>query len=158
MKFDIDFIDEQVTNYFLTKVDDFCEKYPDRAGSMVGDFMTTKNLFIQSHDDNFHEMVDAIKSVIEKKINKELMYRYVHMVDYTGGGELLVHAHDHIEDYVYILYLNTCEDGATYFVEDDQELEVFPEANKLVHYSASLPHGARYSSTKKVLVGGLVFP
>lgn len=151
----IEFVDEQITEYFLSKINDWCLRFPDRATSMIGNFKCTKNLLSNIDDSNFIDYVDQIKSIIEDRIESKLTYNYIHMINYDGGGELKVHSHDHVEDYVYILYLNTCEDGATYFVEDDQELEVFPEANKLIHYSASLPHGARYSSSKKILVGGL---
>jgi uncharacterized RmlC-like cupin family protein len=151
----IEFVDEQITEYFLSKIDDWCLKFSDRATTMIGDFKCTKNLLPNVDDPNFIDYIDQIKGIIEDRIGSKLTYNYIHMVNYDGGGELKVHSHDHVEDYVYILYLNTCSDGATYCIHNEKEFEVFPEKNKLFHYPARLQHGARYSSSKKILVGGL---
>ena len=79
------------------------------------------------------------------------------MLDYKKGGHISLHNHAHAEDYCYLLYLNDCDDGATYFINEGKEYEILPEKNKLLVYPSHVFHGGRRTTSKKVIVSGYKF-
>ena len=77
------------------------------------------------------------------------------MISYDAGGYMTRHSHEHNEDYSFILYLNTCKDGATVLHYDDCEHHIAPERNKMLVFSSDTEHSAKFSDSKQILVGGL---
>lgn len=114
----------------------------------------TKNLLKFVGDAKFLETIDDLKFICEKHVNKKLKYFYLHMIDYENGGEMASHTHDHNEDYSFILYLNSCDDGDTVF-DIDSEVKVKPVKNKLALFSSDISHSSIFSNKKRILVGGL---
>ena len=82
---------------------------------------------------------------------------HLHILDYKKGGYISLHNHVHAEDYSSLLYLNDCDDGATYFINEGKEYEILPEKNKLLVYPSHIFHGGKYTTSKKVLVSGYKF-
>jgi|694.fasta_scaffold02774_16 hypothetical protein len=114
----------------------------------------TKNLLKFVGDNEFLDIIEELKSICEKCVNKELEYFYLHMIDYENGGEMSSHKHDHNEDYSFILYLNSCEDGDT-LLHLDPEIKIKPVKDKMVLFSSDIVHSAIFSNKKRILVGGL---
>jgi len=83
-----------------------------------------------------------------------LNYCWVHFVEYFEGGSQDIHNHKHNEDYSFVLYLNTCSDGETYF-NVDPPVSISPNKNNMILFSSNIDHGAKTCYNKQVLVGGL---
>ena len=153
----IDYIDDDICDFFIDKLQyyksrpesEFCQ----RVRTMRGGFFGTVNL-LPFADKEFYARLNVIKKKVEGVSSKSLMYHYLHMLDYEGGGVLLTHNHAHAEYYTSLLYLNDCEDGETFLMIDGERVEVQPEKGKLLMYPANIDHGANYSSSKKVMVSG----
>jgi hypothetical protein len=114
----------------------------------------TKNLLKFVGDVEFLDIIEELKSTCEEYVNKKLKYFYLHMIDYENGGEMAPHKHDHNEDYSFILYLNSCNDGDT-VLHLDSEIKIKPVKNKMVLFSSDIVHSAIFSNQKRILVGGL---
>ena len=153
----IDYIDHDICDFFISKLEyyksrpktEFCHI----VRSMKGGYFGTVNL-LPSADTEYYSYLDVIKKKVEEVSSQPLNYHYLHMLDYEGGGEMLMHNHAHAEHYTSLLYLNDCEDGATFLIMDGERVEVQPEKGKLLMYPANIDHGANYSSSKKVMVSG----
>tara|TARA_B100000131_G_scaffold301940_1_gene324604 strand:- start:323 stop:805 length:483 start_codon:yes stop_codon:yes gene_type:complete len=153
----IDYIDDDICDFFIDKLryyksrpeSEFCQ----RVRTMRGGFFGTVNL-LPFADKKFYAHLNVIKKKVERVSSKSLMYHYLHMLDYDGGGDMLQHEHAHAEYYTSILYLNDCDDGETFFIIDGEREEVSPKKGKLVIYPSYIEHGANYSTSKKVLVSG----
>lgn len=122
--------------------------------SLSPNCFATTNLLKFPHASIFYNYIDTLRIKCEEFININLEYTYLHLVDYSNGGIMSEHSHEHNEDYSFILYLNTCEDGATVLTLKEP-YKVTPVANKVLLFSAYIPHMSEYSNSKKVLVGGL---
>jgi hypothetical protein len=79
------------------------------------------------------------------------------MIDYSNGGRMSAHNHSHNEDYTFVLYLNTCEDGETIVRSPyvNNPAIINPVNGRLLLMSSNIDHCANHSSSKRVLVGGL---
>ena len=131
------------------------EIFKDKVDSSLSpNCFATTNLLQFPHASIFYNYIDALRIKCEELININLEYTYLHLVDYSNGGTMSEHQHDHNEDYSFILYLNTCEDGATVLTLREP-YKVLPVTNKVLLFSSYISHMSEYSDTKKVLVGGL---
>jgi len=154
-----DYVDDDISNFFLKKLKYF-ESRPKvfyrQTKTMKGDYFGTVNL-LSFLDKKEFTYLDRIKKKVEEFASTSLVYHWIHMLDYKKGGYISLHNHVHAEDYSSLLYLNDCDDGATYFVCGDKKYEVLPEKNKLIIYPSHIFHGGRYTTSKKVLVSGYKF-
>lgn len=116
----------------------------------------TKNLLQFVGDTEFLDGIKDLKTICQKIVNKKLKYFYLHMIDYENGGEMISHKHDHNEDFSFILYLNTCDDGDTVLHLNNQ-IKIKPHKNKLLIFSSDIVHSAIFSNKKRILVGGLKY-
>jgi len=92
------------------------------------------------------------------KLDKTFYHRWFHMIDYDTFGSQNPHDHSKTEDYSYIIYLNTCKGGSTWFLSDDKTIEVIPEKNKLILFKSNLFHwSSGVIDNKRVAVGALKY-
>jgi hypothetical protein len=151
-------VEENIVEYMTSLLKIFLAK-PElvkdiKQSSLSANCFSTLNLLKILHNNNFYNYIDELKTIIELHVDKELDFFYVHMVDYANGGIMNKHSHDHNEDYSFILYLNTCDDGYT-VLSLKNCLKIKPEQGKMLVFSSNIPHSSEYSNSKKVLVGGL---
>lgn len=152
------YIDQSITQYFLKYLKEcYAHDYvKDRKKSSLSkNCFATLNLLAFKQSKEFYKNVAYLLIRVQQILNQKLEYTYLHMVDYSDGGIMTKHKHDHAEDYSYILYLNSCDDGETVLECMDGSKQVRPVYNKVLLFSSNIPHKSNYSQTKKVLVGGL---
>ena len=138
--------------YFMLRED----LYGDETySSLSEDCFATTNLLGLVKDNVFEQHLEYLKDICQASINRKLSYHYLHMISYDAGGYMTRHSHEHNEDYSFILYLNTCKDGATVLHYDDCEHHIAPERNKMLVFSSDTEHSAKFSDSKQILVGGL---
>jgi len=101
---------------------------------------------------------NELKKLLEYLPNKDLKYRWFHMINYKDHGYQNAHEHSKTEDYSYILYLTDCnEGGETLFIDGEKSIVIKPEKNKLVFFSSNLWHkGNATIDNKKVAVAALI--
>lgn len=152
-------VGDEVSNYFnllLNFVSKYADIFKDNKNSSLSDnCFSTLNLLEHIDTKIFYNYIDILRELCELRLNKRLKYFYLHMIDYENGGKMKIHNHIHNEDYSFILYLNSCNDGATVFYINGTQYKCAPEKNKLVLFSSNTFHSAEYSCSKKILVGGL---
>ena len=150
----VDYVKDDISDFFLDKLEYFKsdKKFYQKVRNMKGEYFGSVNL-LPSADNEFYTYLYMIKKKAEGVISRLLTHHYTHMLDYTKGGHLKQHNHKHAEDYTSILYLND-DDGATFFIINDERHEILPEKNKLIMYPSDIEHGSNYSKSKKVLVSG----
>ena len=143
-------------------------KYKNRSMNRIGISTTSTFKGIQSsnalnlpnfqEDHLFQERLDNLLSITESIIGERLTYHWVHFVEYYRGGYQEIHNHKHNEDYSFILYLNTCRGGQTYF-DIKPPVSFSPKKNNMLLFKSDIDHGAHKTSswfrTKKILVCGL---
>jgi len=152
-------VEDEVSNYFNLLLE-FVSNYPEvfrdeKQSSLIGNCFYTLNLLNYIDTEIFYNYIDKLRLLCEDFSNRQLKYFYVHMINYENGGRMHVHKHDHNEDYSFILYLNSCNDGETILHTTEGEYKVTPERNKVLLFPSNIPHSAAYSKSKRVLVGGL---
>ena len=163
----VDYVEDDITNFFKRKLEGYVSNsaiFYDKTQTMIGDYFGTTNILPYADNEMF-TYLDRIKNKTEEVSSILLDYHYVHLLDYGSGscpldnkgGKMLAHNHAFIEDYTSLLYLNDCDDGATFFINEGEECEILPEKNKLVAYPAHLDHGSRYTISKKIVVFGFHF-
>ena len=106
-------------------------------------------------DYKFQGALNNTLEIVQHLIGKTLHYYHIHLIEYHSGGYQTFHNHSHNEDYSYILYLNTCKGGETYF---ESGVVCTPKKNNLLIFEATLNHGAKETHSwdnKKVLVAGM---
>lgn len=152
-------VEDEVSNYFnllLDFVSNHSESFKDTKQSFLsGNCFYTLNLLDYIESEIFYNYIDKLRLLCEDFLNRRLKYFYVHMINYENGGRMNVHKHDHNEDYSFILYLNSCNDGETILHTTEGIYKVTPEKNKVLLFPSTIPHSAAYSKSKRVLVGGL---
>lgn len=152
-------VEDDVSNYFnllLDFVSNYSEVFKDKKqSSLSGDCFYTLNLLDYIESEIFYNYIDKLRLLCEDFLSRKLKYFYVHMINYENGGKMNVHKHDHNEDYSFILYLNSCNDGETILYTTNGQYKVTPEKNKVLLFPSSIPHSAEYSKSKRVFVGGL---
>jgi len=151
--------ERDITEYFDKWLKYFMmrsEWYRDETySSLSEDCFATTNILGIVKDPVFDEYIAYLKDIVEAVSSKKMYYHYLHLVSYDSGGFMTRHKHDHNEDFSFILYLNTCKDGATVLHYDDIEHHVLPERNKILVFSSDTEHSAKFSDSKRILVGGL---
>lgn len=152
-------VEDNVSNYFNLLLD-FVSTHPEvfrdeKQSSLSGDCFYTLNLLEHIDSEIFYNYIDKLCLLCEDFLSRRLKYFYVHMINYENGGKMNVHTHDHNEDYSFILYLNSCNDGETILHTTKGHYKVTPERNKVLLFPSNIPHSAAYSVSKRVLVGGL---
>ena len=109
-------------------------------------------------DHLFQERLDNLLIIPESIIGEGLTYHWVHFVEYYRGGYQEIHNHRHNEDYSFILYLNACRGGETYF-DIKPPVSFSPKKNTMLLFKSDVNHGANKTSSwfrnKKILVCGL---
>jgi hypothetical protein len=152
------FIDDDISGYFikwLTHFQEYPHFYQDRTNHCLSpNCFATKNILEVVKDKEMEENLNFLKNLCQEYISDPIEYFYVHMIDYKNGGDMLIHKHDHNEDYSFILYLNDCDDGyTTLYLENP--IRIQPERSKILVFSSDVYHSAMFSKEKKILVGGL---
>ena len=152
-------VEDEVSNYFdllLNFVSNYPEVFKDRKqSSLSGNCFYTLNLLNHIDSKIFYNYIGKVKLSCEDVLNLKLKYFYIHMINYENGGKMNIHTHDHNEDYSFILYLNSCNDGETILHTTNEYYKVTPERNKVLLFPSNIPHSAAYSESKRVLIGGL---
>lgn len=152
---------KDVTDYFNKWLEYFMlreDLYGDETYSSLSDdcFATTNLLgLVYSKDNVFEQYLGYLKNICQATINEKLSYHYLHMISYDSGGYMSRHSHEHNEDLSFILYLNTCKDGATVLYGDVEDHYITPKRNNILVFSADTEHSAKFSDSKRILVGGL---
>ena len=137
--------------YFMLREDLYGdEKYK----SLSDDCFATTNLLGLVKDNVFEQHLEYLKDICQASINRQLSYHYLHMISYDAGGYMTRHSHEHNEDYSFILYLNSCKDGAT-ILHEDKDYHIIPQRNRMLVFTADSEHSAQFSDSKRILVGGL---
>jgi hypothetical protein len=118
----------------------------------------TKNLLFLDEED-INEKLTDFKQWLEQECETEFEYHWAHMIEYEENGSQEEHSHDHNEDYSIIVYLNSCDDGSTYFKLNPTRnigIRVFPKRCLSVMFSSTIRHGGHFTNGgKKVLVLGI---
>ena len=122
--------------------------------SLSDDCFATTNLLGLVKDNVFDQHLEYLKDICEAAADKRLSYHYLHMISYDAGGYMSRHSHEHNEDYSFILYLNSCKDGAT-IIHEEKNYHVIPQRNRMLIFTADSEHSAQFSDSKRILVGGL---
>ena len=137
--------------YFMLRED----LYGDETySSLSDDCFATTNLLGLVKDNVFDQHLEYLKDICEAAAGKRLSYHYLHMISYDAGGYMTRHSHEHNEDYSFILYLNSCKDGAT-ILHEDKDYHIIPQRNRMLVFTADSEHSAQFSDSKRILVGGL---
>lgn len=152
------FASEKITRYFLSLLQLSLSSpsiFKDqKQSSLSSNCFATLNLLDFPHSNIFYNYIDALRIKCEEFVGYNLEYVYLHMVDYSNGGTMGEHKHSHSEDYSFILYLNTCNDGQTVLLLREP-YEILPQVNKVLLFSSYISHMSEYSNSKRILVGGL---
>lgn len=151
------FVSEKITRYFLSLLKLTLSSpslfKDEKQSCLSSNCFATLNLLDFPHSNIFYNYIDTLRIKCEEFIGKNLEYVYLHMVDYSNGGTMGEHKHSHKEDYSFILYLNTCNDGQTVLLLREP-YEILPKDNKVLLFSSYISHMSEYSNSKKILVGG----
>ncbi len=131
---------------------ELCKDY--KNSSLSRSCFATLNLLDLQHGDKFYNYIGKLKDDAELSAECKLQYYYLHLVDYSNGGVMTPHKHDHNEDFSFILYLNDCDDGHT-VLNLSNPCKIKPDKGKVLLFSSDIVHQSEYSKTKQVLVGGL---
>ena len=111
-------------------------------------------------------LLDNIANLLNLSPEKVDLY-FQHIFDYKEGGYVKPHNHAHVEDFVVIIYLNTCDKGKTIFYlnkeqnyptkrSDKTKIEISPIKGDGVCFSSLLVHEAELTSeSKKIFVVGV---
>ena len=111
-------------------------------------------------------LLNNISNLLNLSPEKVDLY-YQHIFDYKEGGYVKPHNHAWIEDFVVIIYLNTCDKGKTIFYlnkeqgqdtdrSDKIKVEISPIKGNGVCFSSLLVHEAELTSeSKKIFVVGV---
>lgn len=150
-------VNEKVADYFLLLLK-VCMAKPEvidyKQSSLSPSCSATLNLLDFTLPDKFYNYTGELLKKSENVLNLPFNYHYIHMVDYTNGGIMKKHSHNHNEDYSFIMYLNDCNDGCT-VLHLGCEHRIQPRKGTVLLFSSSIPHSSEYSKSKQVFVGGL---
>jgi hypothetical protein len=112
-----------------------------------------------------------LKTILLKIISQNLLvnenqieYFWTHMLEYKNGGAMGEHKHYHNEDFVFFIYLKTCQSGETIFYLNDycQEymdrtsVKIMPTSGKGAIFSSLVLHEGKYTEeNKRIFVCGM---
>jgi hypothetical protein len=157
-----------LSNFYNKKIDEFKIKRPE---GLIDTWETT---YKQEDGLQFHNLLNVnlelkkkeLKKIVCKSLgikNNKLKYHYFHFFEYYKNGQMKSHRHYEKEDFVCILYLNTCKGGETIFYLNDHSedsrkrsmIKIKPQKGKLIVFSALIMHeGLPTKSNKRIAVGG----
>lgn len=148
---------KDMSNYFSKWLDYFQyfpSKYKELSNTcLASNCFATKNILNFIDDTEFNNKINYIKDLCEQKISEQLDYFYLHMIDYKNGGKMDIHKHSHNEQYSFVYYLNTCDDGET-ILHLNKDINIKPVKNNILFFSSDIYHSANFSNSKRILVGG----
>lgn len=153
-------VDEDFVSFFENKISYYKENnfLRPRGSNCTRNGDQTINI-LDLNEEDVNEKLTPLRERLEQKCGVKFEYYWVHLIKYDEGGFQKEHRHDHNEDYSVVVYLNDCNDGATFHVLNEKRnvvMETVPERGKAIMFPASVSHGAyRTNSEKKVLVFGL---
>ena len=153
-------VSRNFTSFFRKKMKYYKESnfLIDRGSTATINGDQTLNL-LDLKDKDVNEKLFYLKKRLERKCGVKFEFYWVHMIEYESSGSQNGHKHDHNEDYSVIVYLNSCRDGATYFVLNEKRnvrTKVLPERGRGVMFHAGIKHGAYPTNDgKHILVLGL---
>ena len=153
-------VDEEFVSFFEKKMEYYKEVdfLMQKGSTATYNGHQTSNI-LNLNEKDVNKKLTSLRERLERKCGVKLEYHWVHLIEYEEGGNQSEHRHDHNEDYSVIVYLNSCDDGSTYFVLNKERgvvLETFPIRSRCVMFSSSILHGCHpTSSGKKILVLGL---
>lgn len=151
------YVSDEVVNHFLSLLETIQENSEMRDSTnhcLSPNCFASNNLLKYNLEEKTNNLLDKILDKCIKQVKFNLEYYYLHMISYQNGGDMLIHKHDHNEDYSYILYLNTCNDGHTTLYLNSP-VRIKPEHGKVILFSSDVYHSGMFSKEKKILVGGL---
>lgn len=151
-------IPDEITDYFLVTMNDLQKTLQPthHNNALTTPVWWSENIISMAEDKDgpFCKNINYLKNVAEKVFHCGLVYYYTHFIDYTEGGSMEFHSHEHTEDYVFILYLNDCIDGETNFYLKDI-VSLRPKKSQVVFFESHIKHSSSLSHNKKILVGGM---
>ena len=153
----ISHIEDEITESLLEIMDDLklTMNSADHNNAFTNPVWWSGNIVdIIEKNQKFQKHTGYIKLIAEKTFHCPLAYYFLHFIDYTKGGSMEYHSHEHTEDYAYILYLNDCLDGETNFYLEEM-VSLRPKKSQIVFFESTIKHSAFMSHNKKVLVGGM---
>ena len=148
------------TSFFQKKMKSYKESnvLVDRGTNDTNNGYQTPNL-LQINEKDVNDKLFYLKKRLERKCGVKFEIHWAHMIEYEVSGSQNPHKHDHNEDYSVIVYLNSCEDGSTYFIMNEKRnvvSRILPERGHCVMFHSGIKHGAHpVSEEKQVLVLGL---
>jgi hypothetical protein len=105
---------------------------------------------------NYEPVLNDLLSYLPQR--NSFYYRWFHLIDYDKFGRQEKHNHVKTEDYSFIVYLTTCNEGGKTFFEVPNE-PIFasaPVRGKLLFFPSYLDHwGEEVVDHKKIAVGAL---
>ena len=153
-------VNEEFVSFFESKLESYKESNftIERNSSATLNGIQTKNLLFLDEED-VNEKLTTLREWLEQECGIGFEYHWAHMIEYEENGRQEEHSHDHNEDYSIIVYLNSCDDGSTYFKLNPKRnigIEIFPKRCLSVMFSSTIPHGGHFTNGgKKILVLGI---
>ena len=134
----------------VNMIPDAAKQTATKKGVQTHNLLNLKDFI---NDGPFYRTMQRLTLITEREIDVKLQMHHIHLIEYDTGGYQTEHDHSHNEDWSIVLYLNTCNDGDTYF--PSLGINHFPVKNKMVIFSAYAKHGANETNSgKKILVMG----
>ena len=160
-------VDLEIVDFLNQKYEQYSKNHstilPEGSSFVTDTGQITNNLASWEDDEYQQFVVDVLLNDISNLLNlpKEKIDLYFqHLYDYKKGGYVKLHNHAHCEDFVVIIYLNTCSKGKTifYFNEmgDKTKVEISPIKGNGVCFSSLVMHEAELTSeSKRIFVAGV---
>tara|TARA_B100000965_G_scaffold91312_1_gene74410 strand:- start:196 stop:798 length:603 start_codon:yes stop_codon:yes gene_type:complete len=158
----LDFLNRKSRQYFKE-----CSTIPAENEIFMSDTgQFTSNLLDWSDKEYQQFLREELVNIISDLINiprQKIDLHYQHIFDYKKGGYVKPHNHVQKEDFVVIIYLNTCNKGKTSFYLNHRnecrkrtKVEISPIKGNGVCFSSVLFHEAeRTYESKKIFVVGV---
>ena len=162
----INFLNRKCNQYFKE-----CPTIPAENKFYISDTGQFTHNLVDWEDEEYKQFVkDILLDNVAKLLNissEKVDLYFQHIFDYKEGGYVKPHNHAHVEDFVVIIYLNTCEKGKTIFYlnkeqnyptarSDKTKIEISPIKGEGVCFSSLLMHEAELTSeSKKIFVVGV---
>jgi len=158
----IDFLNRKCQQYFKE-----CPTLPAENNVYMSDTGQFTHNLAYWKDLEYIKFVDTILLTnVSNLLNipKEKVHLYYqHIFDYKMGGYVKLHNHVHAEDFVVIIYLNTCNKGKTIFYlnhtdefKERTKVEISPIKGNGVCFSSLVMHESELTEeSKKIFVVGV---
>ena len=162
-------IDSSIISFLNKKLDYYIENVKDQQDDLNGFHkgFQTKNLLFWEDEEFKNFLNSEILNLLSEKLmfkKEKIKYKWTHMLEYAKGGKMDAHRHMHNEDFVFFIYLNSCESsGETIFYLNDYDedskqrtkVPVLPQKNLGVCFSALVLHeGLATYDDKRIFVLG----